>query len=68
MGLGTPAYRRRNVRGARRWAQKSGEKRGLINPLKFEGAADDLNFKAPKESRAWMYTQIQEFEEQKKAS
>ncbi len=68
MGFGTSSYRRYSVRGARRWARKSGEKRSLINPIKFQAGADDIDFVAPKETRTWMYKQIQALEDQKKAS
>ncbi len=67
MGFGTPSYRRYSVRGGRRRAQKNGEKRSLINPIKFQAGADDIDFVAPKETRTWMYNQIQALEDQKKA-
>ncbi len=68
MGLGTPSYRRNSAKGARRWARRGGEKRSLINPIKFQAGADDIDFVAPKETRTWMYNQIRALEDQKKAS
>ena len=68
MGFGTSGYRGYSARGARRWARKNGEKRSLINPIKFQAGADDIDFVAPKETRTWMYNQIRALEEQKKAS